>query len=99
MIHKTPGSAFCCHESFINPFPNDLVSWSFKHKWAATAIVSCFTFVSPVSSSMMAPASQQIATQFGVTNSAIIAMMTTMFVMGYGVCGLVRWLLLRLSYW
>lgn len=59
-------------------------SWTFRRKWVVTAIVSCFTFVSPVSSSMMAPASETIAAQFHVTSPAITAMMTSMFVLGYG---------------
>lgn len=59
-------------------------SWSFKKKWAATAIVSAFTFISPVSSSMIAPASDQLADQFGVTNNAVIALMTSIFVLAYG---------------
>src|ERR1700759_160950 len=31
-------------------------NWSFKRKWAAVFVVSSFTFISPVSSSMVAPA-------------------------------------------
>lgn len=59
-------------------------SWSFKKKWAATAIVSAFTFISPVSSSMIAPASDQLASDFGVTNNVVIALMTSIFVLAYG---------------
>lgn len=66
--------------------PENPKNWSFKKKWAATAIVSAFTFISPVSSSMMAPASDQIAAQFGITNSAIIALLTSVFVLAYA-CG------------
>lgn len=33
---------------------------------------------------MMAPASDQIAAQFGITNSAIIALLTSVFVLAYG---------------
>ncbi|TFY74084.1 hypothetical protein EWM64_g9928 [Hericium alpestre] len=58
-------------------------SWSFRKKWAATAIVSAFTFISPVSSSMIAPASLQVANQFNEQNTVIIAMMTSVFVLGY----------------
>jgi len=63
--------------------PQNPKNWSYKRKWAATAIVSCFTFISPVSSSMMAPASEVIASQFHVTSPVLTAMMTSMFVMGY----------------
>ncbi|KAH8077751.1 major facilitator superfamily domain-containing protein [Cristinia sonorae] len=58
-------------------------NWSVRRKWAATLIVSSFTFVSPVSSAMMAPASEVIAREFHVTSSIITAMITSMFVLGY----------------
>ncbi|TBU32694.1 MFS polyamine transporter [Dichomitus squalens] len=63
--------------------PENPKNWSFGRKWAATTIVSAFTFISPVSSSMMAPASDQIAQQFGITNSAVIALLTSIFVAAY----------------
>jgi hypothetical protein len=59
-------------------------SWSYRRKWAATLVVSSFTFISPVSSSMVAPATQQIAHEFGITSTVIIAMTTSVFVLGYG---------------
>ena len=59
-------------------------SWGFKQKWAATAIVSAFTFISPVSSSMIAPASGQLAEQFGIESSVVIALTTSVFVLAYG---------------
>ncbi|KAA1478671.1 MFS polyamine transporter [Dentipellis sp. KUC8613] len=63
--------------------PANPKNWSFRKKWIATAVVSCFTFISPVSSSMVAPASPQVAAEFGVTNDVVIAMMTSVFVLGY----------------
>lgn len=59
-------------------------SWSYKKKWVATAIVSAFTFISPISSSMVAPATKQIAREFGFTNSVIKALITSIFVLAYG---------------
>ncbi|CCM02927.1 uncharacterized protein FIBRA_05041 [Fibroporia radiculosa] len=65
--------------------PENPKNWSFKKKWAATAIVSAFTFISPVSSSMIAPASDQLAAELGITNSAVIALVTSIFVLAYAV--------------
>jgi len=59
-------------------------SWSYRKKWAATLVVSSFTFISPVSSSMVAPATEQIAHEFGITSTAMIAMTTSVFVLGFG---------------
>lgn len=58
-------------------------NWPYHKKWASTAIVSLFTFVTPVSSSMVAPATAQIAQQFGVTSAVLQAMMTSVFVLGF----------------
>ena len=55
-----------------------------KKKWALTLVVSLYTFMSPLASSAMAPASRVIAAQFGVTNPTVTALLTSMFVAGYG---------------
>ena len=44
---------------------------------------------------MMAPAADIIATKFGLTNSSVIAMLTSIFVLGYG--GRPRYVLCRLT--
>ncbi|KAJ7863866.1 MFS polyamine transporter [Mycena leptocephala] len=53
-----------------------------KLKWAATLVVSAFTLISPVSSSMIAPASAQVAERFGITNDVTIALVTSVFFLG-----------------
>ncbi|THU87853.1 MFS polyamine transporter [Dendrothele bispora CBS 962.96] len=58
--------------------------WTFREKWAATAIVSMFNFISPISSSMVAPTTDTIAQQFGVTSTVQTAMITSIFVLAYG---------------
>ncbi|KAF9235761.1 MFS polyamine transporter [Melanogaster broomeanus] len=63
--------------------PQNPKNWSFKRKWAATAIVSSFTFISPVSSSMVAPATAQLAAGFGLTNSVVMAMSTSIFILAF----------------
>ena len=59
-------------------------SWSYRQKWATTIIVSALTLVSPVSSSMIAPAAAQVAKEFGITSNVLVAMTTSIFVLGYG---------------
>lgn len=59
-------------------------SWKYSKKWHLILTVSCFTFISPISSSIIAPASEQVAAEFGVTSSVVIAMMTSVFVLAYG---------------
>ncbi|KAF8329257.1 MFS polyamine transporter [Amanita rubescens] len=69
--------------------PANPLNWTFKKKWISTIVVSLFTFISPVSSSMVAPASNAIAAQFHVTSDVIVMMITSVFILGYAVGPLV----------
>ena len=46
--------------------------------------MSAFTFIAPVSSTMVAPAAEQVAEHFGITNNVMIAMTISIFVLAYG---------------
>ncbi|OSD01877.1 MFS polyamine transporter [Trametes coccinea BRFM310] len=63
--------------------PENPKNWSVRKKWAVTLVVSSYAFLSPLSSSMMAPAANQIADEFGVTSKPIIALFTSIYVLGY----------------
>ena len=65
-------------------------SWPYRQKWAATIVVSSFTFISPISSSMIAPAAAQVAEEFGITSNVLVAMTTSIFILGYGEYFLLR---------
>ncbi|TFK47476.1 MFS general substrate transporter [Heliocybe sulcata] len=65
--------------------PQNPRNWTYRRKWGATLIVSAFTFISPVSSSMIAPATTQVASQFGITSQVIEAMTTSIFVLAYAI--------------
>ncbi|KAF9488438.1 MFS polyamine transporter [Pleurotus eryngii] len=58
-------------------------NWSYKNKWAATIVVSSFTFISPVSSSMIAPAAEALSRDFGITNTVVTALTVSVFVLAY----------------
>lgn len=60
--------------------PENPKNWSFKRKWAATIVVSSFTFISPVSSSMVAPALSTIAAEFNITNEVESQLVLSVFV-------------------
>ncbi|EJU04867.1 MFS multidrug transporter [Dacryopinax primogenitus] len=65
-------------------------NWSFGQKWAAMGIVSVFTFMSPLSSSMVAPALPQISRDLGITGDPTLSSMTlSIFVLGFAVGPLV----------
>ncbi|KAF3401926.1 Efflux pump vrtL [Penicillium rolfsii] len=65
--------------------PDNPKNWPMRKKWAATITVSLFTFISPVSSSMVAPALSTIAAQFNVTDQIISQLMLSIFVLAYAV--------------
>ncbi|KAF7970451.1 hypothetical protein HWV62_23895 [Athelia sp. TMB] len=56
-----------------------------SRKWVAAFIVSSFTFIWPMSSSMIAPASTQLAAEFGITSTVTIALVTSIFVLAYAI--------------
>lgn len=60
-------------------------NWSMKRKWAATLIVSAFTLVSPVSSSMISPALGSITADFNITNEVEAQLTLSIFVLAYAI--------------
>ncbi|KAJ6585510.1 MFS polyamine transporter [Mycena capillaripes] len=58
-------------------------NWSRNKKWAATLVVSSFTLISPVASSMIAPASAEVADHLAIKNDVTIGLITSIFVLGY----------------
>lgn len=65
--------------------PENPKNWSKKRKWLATIVVSSFTFISPVSSSMVAPALSTMAAQFHVTNEVESQLMLSIFILAYAI--------------
>jgi hypothetical protein len=65
--------------------PQNPKNWTMKRKWAATFVVSAFTFISPVSSSMVAPALGKVSAEFGITNQVESALILSIFVLAYAV--------------
>jgi hypothetical protein len=61
------------------------VPGSMKRKWAATFIVSAFTLVSPISSSMISPALTSISAEFNITNEVEAQLTLSIFVLAYAI--------------
>ncbi|KAH9232879.1 hypothetical protein K456DRAFT_1910538 [Colletotrichum gloeosporioides 23] len=80
-----------------DPEDPDLVTWSGpsdpanpknwpKHKkWTATILVSCFTFISPVSSTMLAPALDTLADDLNVESDIETYLLMSIFLLAYAV--------------
>ena len=65
--------------------PENPKNWTKKQKWAATFVVSSFTFISPVSSSMVAPAISSISKDFNITNMVEQQLVLSVFVLAYAI--------------
>ncbi|GAB1524082.1 hypothetical protein RhiTH_007234 [Rhizoctonia solani] len=59
--------------------------WPGYRKWEAAAIVSIYTLVSPLASSMIAPGLPEIAHAFGITNSTVAALTLSIFILAYAI--------------
>ena len=65
--------------------PENPKNWVKHRKWAATLVVSSFTFISPISSSMVAPAIGTIAKDFNITDSVEQQLVLSVFILAYAV--------------
>ncbi|KAJ7064994.1 multidrug resistance protein 4, partial [Mycena amicta] len=69
--------------------PRNPRNWPKCKKWCTAAIVALYMFVSPLSSSTMAPGEAQIAARYGITNQSILAMTLSIFLLSFGIGPLV----------
>ncbi|PYI06810.1 MFS general substrate transporter [Aspergillus sclerotiicarbonarius CBS 121057] len=60
-------------------------NWSTRRKWAATLVISSFTLISPISSSMIAPALDAISTAFHIHSEVETSLALSIFVLAYAV--------------
>ncbi len=61
-------------------------NWTSRHKRIVVTIVSSYTFLSPLTSSIVAPALPLLSRQFGLTSSVRETMLLSSFILGYA-CG------------
>lgn len=65
--------------------PENPKNWPNKRKWAAVLVVSSFTFISPVSSSMVAPALPDMDRDLGIHNEVLSQMILSIFILAYAI--------------
>ncbi|KAK2613919.1 hypothetical protein N8I77_000787 [Diaporthe amygdali] len=71
--------------TWSNDDPENPKTWSMKQKWAAVSVVSTFTLISPVSSTMTAPALNSIANELNITNEFEKQLSLSIFVLAYAI--------------
>ncbi|KAJ3083304.1 hypothetical protein HDU99_010994 [Rhizoclosmatium hyalinum] len=91
-----------------NPTSSNPREWPRSKKWTAVAFASMYTFISPLSSSMVAPALPFIAKDLHFTSSFELSMSLSIFVLAYAFGPLFlgplsevygRWKVLQASLW
>ena len=60
-------------------------NWSPRRKWAAVLVVSSFALMSPVASSMVAPALPAMQDEFRIQSSVLGAMMMSIYLLAYAI--------------
>jgi multidrug resistance protein len=65
--------------------PQNPKNWPLKRKWAAVFVVSSFTFISPVSSAILAPALTEISKDLHLEGEIMPALVMSIFVLAYAI--------------
>jgi len=65
--------------------PENPKNWTKKRRWLATATVSMFTFISPVSSSMIAPALTQVQQDLNIGSQLEVELALSVFILGFAI--------------
>ncbi|KAK2745313.1 hypothetical protein FQN55_006217 [Onygenales sp. PD_40] len=65
--------------------PENPLNWTRRAKWVAIIIVSSFTFISPVSSTMVAPALDVVAKELNITSSMEQVLVMSIFLLAYAI--------------
>ncbi|KAF5347377.1 hypothetical protein D9758_011284 [Tetrapyrgos nigripes] len=75
---EKPSSSLSWEEGEENPR-----NWSESKKWVTIVLVSAYAFVTPLGSSMMAPALPQISERFSITSPTITALTLSIFLLTF----------------
>lgn len=65
--------------------PENPKNWPMKKKWITMGIVSMYTLISPVSSTMVAPALESIGAEFNIKEEFILELTLSIFILAYAI--------------
>ncbi|KMU76782.1 benomyl/methotrexate resistance protein [Coccidioides immitis RMSCC 3703] len=65
--------------------PANPLNWARSKKWICTWIIATFAFISPLSSTMLAPALPTIAKEFKISSSMEEALVMSIFLLAYAI--------------
>ncbi|KAK9364298.1 major facilitator superfamily domain-containing protein [Lipomyces starkeyi] len=64
--------------------PENPMNWTLKHKWRNMSLVAFSTFMLPLASTLFAPGVGYVAAEFHETNSTMLTLMVSIFILGFG---------------
>ncbi|KAJ3064575.1 hypothetical protein HDU98_012030 [Podochytrium sp. JEL0797] len=108
MIQDDPEAQLEPKQDVANPNSSNPREWPRSKKWRAVAFASMYTFISPISSSMIAPALRTIAYDLKITTVIEMEMTLSIFVLAYAIGPLIlgplseiygRYKVLQISLW
>jgi len=65
--------------------PDNPLNWTRRRKWTATILVSSFTFISPIASTMLAPALPDMADDLNTSSGFETYFMMSIFLLAYAI--------------
>lgn len=71
-------------ENAPNPQANPL-KWPNSQRWGTTIVVSAYSLISPITSSILAPSLREIAVEFQMSSELVMQMSLSIFVLGYAI--------------
>jgi multidrug resistance protein len=63
--------------------PDKAMNWPNSRKWANVSIISTVTFLTPLASSMVAPAVPLVLAEFNTSNATIASFIVSIYILGY----------------
>ena len=63
--------------------PSNPKNWTYRRKWTVTITVSAYTFISPVSTSIVAPALSSIGTTLHIQSEFVLSLCLSIFILAY----------------
>ena len=64
--------------------PANPKNWTYRKKWCITIVVSTYTFISPISTSIVAPALLKIAPDLHIHSFFVASLTLSIFILAYG---------------
>lgn len=65
--------------------PDNPRNWSFKRKWAVSVVASLFSFIAPLSSSMISPALPKISEDLRIHDGAVELLLISIYVLAFAI--------------